>query len=65
MENASESYSRENYNQQFMNTSIIEEFMLNQSINPSISRICNFYGSKDEDFSLWFEDLKMILKDIL
>ena len=36
--------------------------MLNQSIDLSISRISNFSGSKDEDFSLWFDDLKDTLK---
>ena len=41
---------------------ILEDLMLSQAIDRTISRISYFSGSKDEDFSIWFDDLKDALK---
>ena len=35
--------------------------MLNQKINQTVSHLSKFSGSKDEDFTVWFEDLRSIL----
>jgi hypothetical protein len=41
---------------------ILEDLMLSQAIDRTISRISYFSGSKDEDFSIWSDDLKDALK---
>ena len=41
---------------------ILEDLMLSQAIDRTISRISYFSGNKDEDFSIWFDDLKDALK---
>ena len=40
---------------------MMEHLMLNQTINQTVSQLSKFSGSKDEDFTVWFEDLRSIL----
>ena len=40
---------------------LMEKFLLNQSMNQSISLLSKFSGTKDEDFNIWFDDFKSTL----
>ena len=48
--------------QEIKNINLLEDPILRQAKDQTINRIGNFNGSKDEDFSIWFDDLNDALK---